>query len=156
MKYVKYLSLIALVILLSGCGASKKSYTKTCSLTNNDVINGYKLVSEYKVYATGDAVDKVVTVEVVSSDNEDTLDYFEEYLKKTYETLNSTYGGYQNTVTKEDGKVVSETTVDYSKMDLEQYVKDNSSMKNYVNKDNKLLVDGVLSTYEALGATCEG
>ena len=40
-------------------------------------------------------------------------------------------------------------------MDLAKYVKDNSAMKNYVNKDNKMLVDGLVKTYEALGATCK-
>ena len=40
-------------------------------------------------------------------------------------------------------------------MDLEQYVKDNSSIKQYVTSDNKISVNGIISIYEALGATCE-
>ena len=38
---------------------------------------------------------------------------------------------------------------------LEQYVKDNSSMKQYVTSDNKISLNGIISIYETLGATCE-
>lgn len=156
-KYVKYLSLAVAVVLLSGCGkqVSNEKFVKTCNLTSNNAVDGYKLVSEYNAYGTGDVVDKVVTVETVSSDDEDVLDYFEEYLNETYGTLNETYGGYTFKVTKKDGKVISETTIDYSKMNLSKYVEDNSVMKSYVNSDNKLLVEGVLSAWKAIGATCE-
>lgn len=153
-KCVKILSLAFAIVLISGCG-SKKEFVKTCTLTSNDPTTGYKLESEYKIYGEGDVANKVVTVETVSTDDQDSLDYFEEYFKSTYASINEVYGGYDNKVTNKDGKVTSETTVDYNKMDLEQYVKDNSAMKNYVNKDNKMLVDGLVKTYEALGATCK-
>lgn len=153
-KYVKILSLAFVIFLLSGCG-SKKEFVKTCTLTSNDTTNGYKLESEYKIYGEGDVANKVVTVEIVSSDNQESLDYFEEYFKSTYSSVNEVYGGYTNKVTNKDGKVTSETTIDYNEMDLAQYVKDNSAMKNYVNKDNKILVDGLVKAYESLGASCK-
>lgn len=153
-KCVKILSLVFAIVLISGCG-SKKEFVKTCTLTSNDPTTGYKLNAEYKIYGQGDVANKVVTVETVATDDKDSLDYFEEYFKSTYDSINETYGGYTNKVTNKDGKVTSETTVDYNKMNLEQYVKDNSAMKNYVNKDNKMLVDGLVKTYEALGATCK-
>lgn len=153
-RFVKIFSLAFAIVLISGC-SNNKEYVKTCTLTSNDPTTGYKLESEYKVYAKGDVAEKVVTVETVSSDDQDSLDYFEEYFKSTYESINEVYGGYDNKVTNKDGKVTSETTVDYNKMNLDQYVKDNSAMKSYVNKDNKLLVDGLIKTYEALGATCK-
>ena len=153
-KCVKILSLAFAIVLISGCG-SKKEFVKTCTLTSNDPTTGYKLESEYKIYGEGDVANKVVTVETVATDDQDSLDYFEEYFKSTYDSINGIYGGYNNKVTNKDGKVTSETTIDYNKMDLAKYVKDNSAMKNYVNKDNKMLVDGLVKTYEALGATCK-
>ena len=94
MKYVKILSLVFAVVLITGCGSEAKEFTKTCTLTNNDTTNGYKLEAEYKVYGKGKVATKVETVETVTSEDEDTLDYFEEYLKDTYDKMNDTYGGY--------------------------------------------------------------
>lgn len=154
-KSVKILSLLIAIILMSGCSGNNKEFVKTCTLTSTDSTNGYKLESEYKVYGKGKIVNKVVTVETVTSDDEEIIEYFEENLKKSYESANETYGGYTNKVTKTDGKVISETTIDYNKMDLEQYVKDNSIMNNFVDKNNKMLADGVISLYETMGATCK-
>lgn len=154
MKYIKIISLVFIVVLLSGCG-EQKEFTKTCTLTSNNPVDGYKLDTEYKIYGKGKIAEKVVTIETVTSDNDEILDYFEKTLKSTYETTNKEYGGYTNKVTNKDGKLVSETTIDYTKMDLEKYVKDNSVMKNYVNSKNELLADGVQKIYEALGATCK-
>lgn len=152
MKYIKILSLALIVVLLSGCG-NNKEFTKTCTLTQTDT--NYKLTTEYKIYGKGKVANKVVTVETVASDDEETLEYFEDYIKESYGSMNELYGGYTNTTTNKDGKVVSETTIDYTKMDLEKYVKDNSAMKSFVNSKNEMLVDGIVSIYETLGAICD-
>lgn len=152
---IRVLSLVFTVVLLSGCGVEEKEVTKTCTLTTNDVANGYKLEAVYKVYGKGKNVEKVETIETITSSDEESLASFEDYFKESYESVNEVYGGYTNKVTNENGKVISETTIDYNEMDVEQYVKDNSSMKQYVTSDNKISVNGIISIYEALGATCE-
>lgn len=154
-KGLKFLLVLPLVFCVAGCGTSKKEIVSHCTLTSTDSSNGYQLSSSYDVYSKNNEVSKVVTEEVVTSDNDSVLTYFEEYLKKTYDTQNSTYGGTTNEVTKADGKVTSKTTIDYTKMDLEKYVKDNSVLSNYMNKDNKLTKDGILSIYQSMGATCK-
>lgn len=155
-KYFGMLILVITIILITGCSSTQnKEIIKTCTSTSNDVANGYKLQSDYKIYAKGDVVEKVETIETITSDDEETLSYFAEYLEDTYESTNEVYGGYTNTVTEEEGKVVSKTTIDYNVMDIEKYVEDNTIMKNYVNTDNKILLDGMVAIYEALGATCE-
>ena len=58
-------------------------------------------------------------------------------------------------VTNENGKVTSSTTIDYSKMDLDKFVKSNTALSSYVNDKNQLTKDGVISLYESLGAKCE-
>ena len=154
-KGLKFLLVLPLVFCVAGCRTSKKEIVSHCTLTSTDSSNGYQLSSSYDVYSKNNEVSKVVTEEVVTSDNDSVLTYFEEYLKKTYDTQNSTYGGTTNEVTKADGKVTSKTTIDYTKMDLEKYVKDNSALSNYMNKDNKLTKDGILSIYQSMGATCK-
>ena len=68
--------------------------------------------------------------------------------------INSAYGGYTYEVTREDGKVVSNVTIDYDKMNLEQYATDQPSLAQYI-EDGKFLVDGIIEIYKTAGATCE-
>lgn len=142
-----------LALTLVGCGAKEKTFT--CTLYKKDVINNYELTSTYKVYATGDVVDKVETTEFVKSDNALMIDYFEETLEKSYKSMNEAYGGYDNKITKEELELTSITTIDYSNMDIAQLIKDDSSMKSIVNNNNKITVEGIKSLYEQLGAECE-
>lgn len=154
-KIVRTLSLLFVIALMCGCGNTEKEVVKTCTLTSNDTVNGYKMESVYKIYGKGDVVEKVETTETVTSENEEILDYLEEYLIDTYKSINEVYGGYTNTVTNEDGKVVSTTTIDYNVMDLEKYANDNTAVKNYINSDNKFLIEGIISIYESTGAVCK-
>lgn len=146
--------LSAVLFLMAGCD-SKKESLKTCKLTSTDTTSGYKMDSEYKIYSNGDVVSKVVTIETVETDNEKTLNYFKDYLEKAYSSMDEKYHGYSNNVEIDDNKLISTTTIDYSKMDLDAYVKDNSAMKNYVNNKNQLTTSGIIKVYEALGAICE-
>lgn len=153
-KILKVICFVALIFIISGCD-NKKEVMKTCTVTSNNTVQGYKMENEYKVYGTGKVVDKVVTTEIVTSDDESILNYLEEFINSTYEATNSNYGGYTYTVERKDNKVIAKTTIDYNKMNLEKYVEDNSIMKNYVNSDNKLLVEGIIKLYESMGATCK-
>lgn len=150
--------LIGLVMVLSfclvGCASEKETVVK-CKLTNNSGISGYKVNSTYTIYSKGNVVDKVVTKEVATSDSKEVLDVLEETLKSTYETTNKTYGGYTFDVKRDDTSITSNVTIDYNKMDLDKYVKDNSALKAYVNKNNKLTTEGVKKIYTSMGATCE-
>ncbi len=150
---VKFLIVFVGVLLLSGC-MDKKQVSK-CTLSNDQSASGYSINSTYNIYSTNGIVNSVQTKEVVTSKNTTILAYFEDLLKKQYESANSSYGGYEFKVSKTDNKVTSTVTINYEKMDLDKFVKDNASMKSYVNKSNKLTLDGVKKLYESLGATCK-
>lgn len=154
-KYVKVILVASILLGLTGCGSNKEEIVNHCTLNSNNTTSGYQLTSEYDVYSVNGEVNKVVTKEVITSENQQILDYFESYLKQTYETQNETYGGTTNEVTNENGIVTSKTTIDYNKMDLETYVKDNTALKSYVNSNNKLKTNGIISIYESMGAVCE-
>lgn len=153
-KGFKFLFISLFVFLLAGCDSNKEIVTK-CELTSNQAASGYSLKSTYEIYSKSGIVNKVKTKEVVTTDKENVLTYFETYLNKSYKTASDTYGGYTYKVTKSDDKVSSDVTIDYNKMDLDKFVSDNSSMKAYVNKNNKITLEGVTKIYESLGATCE-
>ena len=152
-KFVKLTFAFMLVVLLTGC-LGKDKVTK-CTLKSDQSASGYKITSEYNVYSSKDEVNKVVTTETVESKNNTILAYFEKQLKSQYKANNDSYGGYKYEVTNKDGKVVSKVTIDYSKMNLNKFIKDNPAMKSYVNKSNKITVKGIKSMYQSMGATCE-
>ena len=143
-----------LILMASGCG-NEKEVMKTCTMTTNNVAENYKMENEYKVYGKGKVATKAVTIETVTSEDQEVLDYLEDYVRTSYEKNNKAYGGYSHKLTNENGKLVSETTIDYTKMDVKKFVEDNSVMKNYVNSKDQLLIDGLLAIYKATGATCK-
>ena len=147
----KALIILSVVFLaLTGCG--KKSGTIKCTMDKD--LTYYKIESTYKINYTGKTVDSVETVERAITDNSTVLDTLEKTLKETYENANKTYGGYTIDIKKSDKDVVSTVTIDYNKMNISQFVKDQPSLKSYVDGD-KLTVDGIKSIYVAMGATCE-
>ena len=155
-KSLKIFAIIVVAIIMTGCGSkSAKSVVEKCTLSKNDTTNGFELVSEYNIYAKGNEVYKVVTTETVTSENDTILSYFEDTLNETYKSASKLYGGYTIDVRKEDGKVISNTTIDYSVMDMKKFIEDQPSLKAYVTSNNKLSVEGIKSIYESMGAICE-
>lgn len=152
-KGLKILFISLFVILISGCGKSNKEVVSTCTLSSNQSSNGYKISSNYEIHSKDGLVNSVTTKEIVESDNEQVRSYFKKTLEDSYNTANESYGGYTYNVTEDGNKVISDVTIDYSKMNLEKFVNDNSQMKSYI-KNNRISLDGMKKIYEALGATC--
>ncbi len=153
-KFFGVLFLLSFMFLITGCMSNKEVVTK-CELTSDQSSQGYNLKTTYQIYSKGNVVNKVSMNEVVTSDKENVLTYFETYLNNSYKSLDDKYGGYDFKITKTTKDVSSNVTIDYNKMNLKKYISDNSSMKAFVNKDNKMTLKGVKKIYETLGATCE-
>lgn len=132
----------------------EKTGQVVCTLSMNDVVNGYNIESEYKINYKGDFVESVDTVETVTSESQDIIDLFETTIQDTYSKTNEAYGGYDYEITKQEGKLISDVSIDYNVMDLEKYSNDQPVLKSYM-KDGKMTVDGSKSIYEAMGATCK-
>ena len=150
-KMLSVLLLCVCIGVVSGCGAKKR--TIECTVTQN--LSNYKLNATYKIYATGDVVDKVETIVVVDSSSNAVLKEFESTLNTQYGNNDKRYGGYDYKVTIDGSKLESKVTIDYSKVDMEKMISDNSAMKSFVNKKNRITVKGATSLYEAMGATCK-
>lgn len=151
---MKKLILLVPALLLSLTGCATQTGTINCTLSSKDVVNGYELDSVYKINYTGDYVDSVETVEVVTSDSDSILDTFETTLNDSYSATSEAYGGYTYEVTREEKKVTSDVTIDYSEMDIKEFVEDQPTLNSYV-EDGKFLVEGIKALYESMGATCE-
>lgn len=152
MKKIIYSVLtILLVVILTACGSGKK--TLKCTYSSEQT--NYKINTEYTINAKKKIVQTVDIKQVIESDNQETLDKFEKELNEQYENDNNLYNGYTYEVKKEENKVVATITIDYTKMDLNKFIRNNGAMKKYVNDDNEYTIDGAEKLYTSTGATCE-
>lgn len=154
-KYIKFLFIFSFIFLTIGCTNNNEEIVRKCTLSSDQSSNGYKLDSIYEIHAKGKEVKSVITEEIVTSSSEEILTYFEEQLNSTYNTANETYGGYTIDIKKDSNKLTSKVTIDYTKMDMDKFIENNSGMKTYINSNNKLTLNGATKIYESLGATCE-
>lgn len=167
-KFGKILLLLVAILTLVGCqggsesgngeneGNKENGATRKCTIINDQQsTSGYKVDSSITIYSKDDIVTKVKKVETVTATDKEILSYFEQTLNNQYEATNEKYGGYTYDIKTTNEKLTSNVEIDYTKMNLEQYVKDNEVMKEYVNDKNELTVDGITKLYEAMGATCE-
>ena len=141
-----------MMLVLTACGSSNEEVL-TCTLKQD--VGNYELESTYKAYHVNGIVNRVETIEVVSSDDSSILSAFETTLNASYKTMNNLYGGYKYSVTINGNKLTAKADIDYTELDLDKLIKADSSMKSIVNNDNKITLDGVRTLYEQLGAKCK-
>lgn len=149
MKKIKFLCLL---LLLTGC--SKAELVKVCTINTIDEDTNYTIKSTFRIYAKDESVEQVKIKEIIKAQDNEELEILKEMLNSTYESANKEYGGYTNKIEEEKNKIISNTTIDYTKMDLKKYVKDNPAMDEYI-KNNKISIDGIISIYEEMGASCK-
>ena len=149
----KYLLLLFFsILLLTGC--NKEVITK-CELTSDQSLNGYNIYTKYDIYSEKELVNKVIIKQKISSKNKTILSHYEKQLNELYKNNNANYGGYSSKIINKDGKITSTTTIDYNKMDLKKYVKDNPAMRKYINNKNQVTLSNMIKMYELTGAKCE-
>ena len=147
-KIINIALVLCLCVLLTGCG-------KTVKCTSTSKQKKYTMDTEQVIKTKGDIVTSITTKQVIESKDKKVLENFKKQLEEQYKSNNTVYGGYDYKVKINGKKLVANVTIDYKKFDLDKFVKDNAAMKEYVNKDNKLTVDGAKKMYKASGATCK-
>ena len=149
-KYIKSLLVLLVVTVLSGC--SSKLDTAECSFESKQ--SDYKIESKYKIYYKKNIVKKVDIDEVISSSSKDKLEEFSNSFKSQYESNNSMYGGYTYNIKINKDKLKLSVSIDYTSFNMKKFIDNNAAMKEYVDKDNKLTLDGAIKMYEASGSKC--
>ena len=173
-KFIKYISIILCIALITGCGSKKEDEqeklptnllesitldttgaTAVCSSEyDHSDTQGYTTGSKFAIFADeNDIVLKVVTQEIVASNDEEILEIFQESLERNYSTF-SQYGGYDYKITINGNKLISDVTIDYTETDLKTMAADNEVLKIYLNSDNKLTLSSIKSMYMSSGAEC--
>ena len=130
----------------------EKIETRTCYTSVE--VDFYQLNANYTIYSKNGIVEKVETVEIVTSDDDAILNTFETTLETQYKTMKKTYGGYDYKVVHNGNTVKSEVTIDYNKVDMKQLAKDNDTVKSYMNSDNRFTVNGIIALYESMNINC--
>lgn len=149
-KILIYISLI-IVLLLTGC--SKDKYF-ICEINLDNNIQEYKMDALYKVYYKDSFVTKIEKTETYISNNEDTLEYFNEYKNLEYQNINNLYGGTTYNIDFKENKIVLNATIDMSLVDIKKMVKNKFIEKDYVTS-NKLTTSGIKYIYKSKGAKCD-
>lgn len=121
-----------------------------CTYDNNT--NTMKTSSKYTMDFKNKHVTNMKTEEIIESEYEDIINNYKDsvqLLLEKYKSLNY----YHSKIDVKDKKLTITTTIDYSKIDMKKYIKQEGD-KVYI-KNNKVLVKKLKEIYEKNGATCK-
>lgn len=180
-KIGKIALLLIAILLLAGCGKENETTTKNIQekKTSEPSINNKIEVPEsqtegmskltctreadagsdidvnldYEVYYQGEYIQILHSTEQVVTDNQETLDEYENAYKgiyKNYEGLKY----YDNTVKRTDNSVTSDTVINYGKIDIDKLL-DIEGEEDNVIKNGKVKLDDWLEFTEKFGMKCE-
>ena len=136
---------------MTGCGSNNK----TLKCTNKIETDELKYSSTYEiVYDSDKKVKEVNTKEVITSEDESYLEEAKKSSEQLYEENNKEYGGYDYKITINGNTLTSKCTIDYSKMNVKKYVKDNN-LTNFADSNDNVLLSSLIEIYKTLGAECE-
>ena len=150
-KYIGVINVVVLCLILTGCKGKK--IVTTC--TSSSKQTNYEISTKYIINSRENIVENVIVNQTITSKDENLLKEFEKQLKEQYKSNKSLYGGYTSDVKINGKKVVSKVTINYEKLNMKKFVKDNGAMKDYVNKENKFTLEGAKKLYKSTGAKCE-
>lgn len=148
------LVLFAVVILLKPTAATNVSVTK-CSSSTNQSASGYKLTSNYDIYAKGNIVSKVELKQVIETTSTEVLNKFKSDLENQYSSNKALYGGYTYDISASGNNLNVTVTIDYNELDMNKFVSNNVAMKEFLNDDNNFTLEGAKKMYSLSGAKCE-
>lgn len=147
---MKKFLLIIVVILLSGCGTKKM----ICQLDVNNTNQNYQLSGKYEISYQNNLVKMVKTTETYKSNNQQVLNYFDQYLEKTYIDFNKEYSHISYNRIKKKHQLTYKTVVDYSAIDVNKLINNGFIAKTYI-KNKQITISGFQDMYESKGANCQ-
>ncbi len=147
---LKKLGLLVLVILLSGCGAKEEKITN-CTISglyseNMSVKANYKITSKGKYVTFVES-----TEEMAVFDDETRKDYYNKAQEQASFFKNIEY--YDAYIDISDKTIRSVVTIDYAHINMNDLLKVNPMMKDYL-KNGKIKVDDMIEAYKNIGASC--
>ena len=150
MKKKIILITVILIVLLLIIVYFKTRTTMICTYTNSNDI--YYIETKYKVKYKNDKVLSLYTKEVIMSDDDNMLKEYKSTLDLVYSKYNE-LKYYNNNMRIEDNKLISETKVNYEKIDIEEFLKVDESNINIV-RNKQVSLKKIRKIYKENGARC--
>lgn len=148
-KYI--LLLCSIILMLTGC--EKKELTKKVECNINTETEKIKFEGTYELTYTGNYIDNVKFTETYTVEEESLIQTVEDTFDSLYKEANDIK--YFNYTKKTNNlSVTSIVDIDYSKINLDEYVKFNENIKSAI-KDNKIEATILINSYKSNGATCK-
>ncbi|MBQ8131067.1 MAG: DUF1307 domain-containing protein [Bacilli bacterium] len=164
-KLFKGIFVLFIAFLVTGCTDKTESGTTVNSesdMTKNRGIltctreatgmNESEVKLSYEVSYNAGYITKLHSMEQVTTKDNETLNTY----KQAYENIFKNYKDlkyYTNTITVEDNTVISDTVIEYDKVDLEK-LKEIENTKDSVIKDGKVALKDWLEFAEKFGTKC--
>lgn len=167
MKQVKVISLVSAIFIATlicvGCTKESGANQKTTSTENTNVLHCTRKATasdnvetslKYSIYYDRDYVTKTVSVEKVTSSDENILTSYKESYEKVFEPYkNIDY--YENTVSQTNDSVISTTVINYEKVDVSKIIAIEGEDDNIFENDGRVKKDTLISLFKKYGATCK-
>lgn len=148
---MKKILLILSLFILVGCS---KEDSFNCKIDLYNELQDYNFKANYKVYYKDSFVIKVEKEEIYSSNNKNTIKYFDEYKNLELNSFNELYGGIIYNIRKKNNEIIINSIIDFNKLDIKQMIKNKYIDRNYV-KSNRLTTSGIKLIYKQKGAECQ-
>ncbi|MBR2828543.1 MAG: DUF1307 domain-containing protein, partial [Bacilli bacterium] len=113
MKKFRLFIIAVICLFVVGCG--EKKVVKTCTIENDQSINGYKSVITFTISATGNNVVELKQKEVIESEKKDIIDFYKNDFETTYKSYSKNYGGYTYHIDVKDNQLIVDATINYKK-----------------------------------------
>lgn len=171
-KYIKYLAIILCIVLITGCSGKEKNKKLTENISSEINLdesgaravcyvdydytssNGFVSGSKFVIYAdNNNIVTRIVGRQIAESNDQSVLDTFEQSLEENY-SVSSQYGGYKYEIKQNGNRLVVDTDIDYTIIDMAAMAADNEELQVYLNKENKFTLEKVQAMYMAVGVEC--
>lgn len=155
-KIISIILIITVATLITGCSSNEneikyKQGTLICSREGN-ITNGSTNLEYLINYKDGNII-TLHSIEEVISDDEEILNTYEDAYKnifKAYENLKY----YENTVTRDYNSVISNTIINYDKIDIDALLAIEGEEDNII-QDGKAKLEIWLSFAKKFGTECE-
>lgn len=152
MKKIKYLLLVlVMTFLITGCQSEETSKTMVCSRTiNQDAIS---MNLKYTVTYKGKYVEKVESIEKITTDDTTVLDAYKQAVETTYQPY-SKIDNYSYDVKVDGNTLISTVMADYTKIDYKKMLEVDTANQQIFTDDGKVKLETIESFYTKLGTNC--
>ena len=152
-KILISITIIVLLIITVIVGYNIKIYSGTLVCTNTYKEDDISFKTTYHVEYKKKYATKLVSIETITTSETQILNDYKTNLEMMYLRFNE-IPHYQNTISIKENTLTSKTIINYSKIDLDELIKVDSSF-NEVIKNNKISITKLKEQYASTGALCK-